>query len=125
MKWHPVHEDLFVTGTGGGALHFWVVDQSDSIVEISAAHGSTVHDVDWHPVGHILVSSSHDHATKFWTRNRPGEQVVEMDEAEPIRRGVGLADRMMRKRPAFDDMGPPPSKRYAGGGHEGRYSMRV
>lgn len=29
----------------------------------------------WHPVGHILCSGSNDHTVKFWTRNRPGDQM--------------------------------------------------
>jgi polyadenylation factor subunit 2 len=37
------------------------------------AHESSVFTLDWHPAGHILVSGSNDHTTRFWTRNRPGE----------------------------------------------------
>lgn len=29
----------------------------------------------WHPIGHILCSGSNDHTVKFWTRNRPGDQM--------------------------------------------------
>lgn len=29
----------------------------------------------WHPLGHILCSGSNDHTIKFWTRNRPGDQM--------------------------------------------------
>jgi hypothetical protein len=39
-----------------------------------AAHESGIFTLDWHPVGHILVSGSNDHATRFWTRSRPGER---------------------------------------------------
>lgn len=31
--------------------------------------------LDWHPLGHILCSGSNDHTIKFWTRNRPGDQM--------------------------------------------------
>lgn len=41
------------------------------------AHDGAVYSLDWHPLGHILVSGSHDHATRFWTRSRPGERSEE------------------------------------------------
>ncbi|KAI8843124.1 hypothetical protein BC829DRAFT_296530 [Chytridium lagenaria] len=40
---------------------------------MESAHDSSVFALDWHPVGHILVSGSNDHTTRFWTRNRPGD----------------------------------------------------
>jgi len=121
IRWHPVHEDLFVTGTAGGALHFWIVDRSDAVVDIPSAHGSTVHDVDWHPVGHILVSSSQDNATKFWTRNRPGDWIVDAEETESARRPTTVSDRPPLKRPPIDDLGTGP-KRFNRGGLGGRFS---
>jgi WD40 repeat protein len=41
--------------------------------EIGNAHESSVWDLAWHPLGHILCSGSNDHTTKFWCRNRPGD----------------------------------------------------
>ncbi|KAK4336835.1 hypothetical protein RND71_043896 [Anisodus tanguticus] len=32
---------------------------------------------DWHPLGHILASGSNDHTCKFWTRNRPGDKMID------------------------------------------------
>lgn len=29
----------------------------------------------WHPLGHILATGSNDQATKFWSRNRPGDSM--------------------------------------------------
>jgi WD40 repeat protein len=42
---------------------------------IEQAHDSIVWALEWHPLGHILVSGSNDHTSKFWTRNRPGDQM--------------------------------------------------
>jgi len=42
---------------------------------IEAAHESIVWTLAWHPCGHILCSGSNDHTVKFWTRNRPGDQM--------------------------------------------------
>ena len=39
------------------------------------AHDSSVWTLSWHPLGHILTSGSNDHTTKFWTRNRPGDNM--------------------------------------------------
>lgn len=42
---------------------------------IDTAHDSIVWTLAWHPLGHILCSGSNDHTIKFWTRNRPGDQM--------------------------------------------------
>ena len=42
---------------------------------IEQAHDSIVWTLAWHPLGHILCSGSNDHTSKFWTRNRPGDQM--------------------------------------------------
>lgn len=40
------------------------------------AHDSNVWSLAYHPLGHILVSASNDHTTRFWSRNRPGQKVL-------------------------------------------------
>ncbi|CAO3664214.1 unnamed protein product [Rhizopus microsporus] len=72
-KWHPQHERLLATGGSDGSLMFWIVGQDQPAGEQETAHESNVWSLDWHPVGHILVSGSNDHTTRFWTRPRPGE----------------------------------------------------
>merc|ERR1712129_578555 len=32
-------------------------------------------DFAWHPLGHLLASSSNDQTSRFWTRNRPGDDM--------------------------------------------------
>lgn len=60
------------------------------------AHDSVVWSLSWHPLGHILASGSNDHTwlvntfqsinlllkyssytSKFWTRNRPGDNMID------------------------------------------------
>lgn len=72
-KWHPQHERLLATGGSDGSLMFWMTGQDQAVGEQETAHESNVWSLDWHPVGHILVSGSNDHTTRFWTRPRPGE----------------------------------------------------
>ncbi|KAF6751310.1 WD40-repeat-containing domain protein [Ephemerocybe angulata] len=40
---------------------------------LSQAHDSNVWALTFHPLGHILVSGSNDHTTRFWSRERPGD----------------------------------------------------
>jgi polyadenylation factor subunit 2 len=73
--WNPVHEGLFVSGGSDGQILFWNVGTDKEIGGIEAAHESIVWTLAWHPCGHILCSGSNDHTVKFWTRNRPGDQM--------------------------------------------------
>lgn len=57
-------------------LHYALFYRTDKEVgNIELAHDSIVWCLDWHPLGHILCSGSNDHTIKFWTRNRPGDQM--------------------------------------------------
>ncbi|KAJ3216615.1 hypothetical protein HDU67_009222 [Dinochytrium kinnereticum] len=73
VAWHPFHETLFTSGGSDGNISFWNVGTEFAVGGMEAAHDSSVFALDWHPVGHILVSGSNDHTTRFWTRNRPGD----------------------------------------------------
>ncbi|KAF9954294.1 hypothetical protein BGZ72_004684 [Mortierella alpina] len=75
VAWHPQHESLLATGGSEGSIMFWTMGQSEPTGGMENAHDSNVWSLDWHPVGHILVSGSNDHTTRFWTRNRPGESM--------------------------------------------------
>lgn len=91
-KWHPQHERLLATGGSDGALMFWMTGQDQPVGEQETAHESNIWSLDWHPVGHILVSGSNDHTTRFWTRPRPGELTADKfdssqhreEEAAPV-----------------------------------------
>lgn len=75
VAWHPIHEGLFASGGSDGSILFWNVGTDKEVGNIEAAHESIVWCLDWHPLGHILCSGSNDHTIKFWTRNRPGDQM--------------------------------------------------
>lgn len=75
LAWHPHHETFFTSGGWDGAIHFWQVGIDSQVAGMEAAHESAVWALDWHPLGHILVSGSNDYTTRFWTRNRPGDGV--------------------------------------------------
>ncbi|GAB0097369.1 pre-mRNA 3' end processing protein WDR33 [Sergentomyia squamirostris] len=75
VSWHPIHEGLFSSGGSDGSVLFWNVGTDKEVGAIDAAHDSIVWTLAWHPLGHILCSGSNDHTIKFWTRNRPGDQM--------------------------------------------------
>ncbi|CAG8690228.1 26075_t:CDS:10 [Dentiscutata erythropus] len=75
ISWHPFHERLLSTGGSDGCLMFWIVGQDTLVEAVEFAHDQNVWSLDWHPLGHILVSGSNDHSTRFWTRARPGDTV--------------------------------------------------
>jgi polyadenylation factor subunit 2 len=90
--WHPLHEDLFVTGTFDGMIRYWLVDREQPIAEIYQAHMQSVWDLIFHPLGHCLASGGNDKNVKFWLRNRPGSNMQDKYNAtslpEPLRSQV-------------------------------------
>lgn len=73
LAWHPFHEEYFVSGSYDGSIFHWIVGHDSPQVEIQGAHDFSVWSLAWHPIGYLLCSGSHDHTTKFWSRNRPGD----------------------------------------------------
>ncbi|KMZ61211.1 putative WD-repeat protein [Zostera marina] len=96
LAWHPFHEEYFVSGSFNGSIFHWIVGHENPQVEISAAHESSVWDLAWHPIGYILCSGSNDHTTKFWCRNRPGDQCRERFNAGS---NQGYSDQNINFRP--------------------------
>ncbi|TBU26067.1 WD40 repeat-like protein [Dichomitus squalens] len=85
VTWHPVHPVLVSGGSEGAILH-WdlsssseppasqiLAEQPGPRATLSQAHDSNVWALTFHPLGHILVSASNDHTTRFWCRERPGD----------------------------------------------------
>ncbi len=101
LAWHPVHGNLLSTGGSDGALFHYLLDEPNTPAgqavtvapydstdpttapaqsifpshRVPFAHDFAIWSLDWHPLGHILVSGSNDRITRFWTRARPGEDV--------------------------------------------------
>ncbi|KAJ8930190.1 hypothetical protein NQ314_017030 [Rhamnusium bicolor] len=109
VAWHPVHEGLFCSGGSDGAIMFWHVGADKEVGAIEQAHDSIVWTLAWHPLGHILCSGSNDHTSKFWTRNRPGDQMRDKYNLNTLPAGIaGLEDIDMGDEPAsiIPGMGP-------------------
>lgn len=60
----------------------------------------------WHPIGHILCSGSNDHTVKFWTRNRPGDQMRDKYNLNTLPPSLaGLEDYEMDEHVVIPGMG--------------------
>ena len=77
---------MLVSGGSEGAILHWDLSSSSEPpvtqsashqpgprATLSQAHDSNVWALTYHPLGHILVSASNDHTTRFWCRERPGD----------------------------------------------------
>ncbi|KAG8860603.1 pre-mRNA cleavage and polyadenylation factor (CPF) complex subunit [Serendipita sp. 411] len=91
VAWHPIHAILASGGSEGdllywdlhsptstanvpsGSLSFNAVIPSEPRATLSQAHDSNIWSLAFHPLGHLLVSASNDHTTRFWSRERPGD----------------------------------------------------
>ncbi|KIM58199.1 hypothetical protein SCLCIDRAFT_1218834 [Scleroderma citrinum Foug A] len=87
VTWHPVHPILVSGGSEGAVLHWDISGPEPSSLStspytstthgpraaLSQAHDSNVWSLTFHPLGHLLVTASNDHTTRFWSRERPGD----------------------------------------------------
>ncbi|XP_026410823.1 uncharacterized protein LOC113306054 [Papaver somniferum] len=73
LAWDPFHEDYFVSGSFDASIFHWLVAHDTAQVEITGAHENSVRGLACHPSGYNLCSSSNDHTTRFWCRNRLGD----------------------------------------------------
>lgn len=47
--------------------------------QIVRAHEMAVWSLDYHPLGHMLVSGANDKTTRIWARARPGDKIGYVD----------------------------------------------
>jgi polyadenylation factor subunit 2 len=107
VSWHPVHEGMFASGGSDGSILFWNVGTDKEIGGVDTAHESIVWTLAWHPLGHILCSGSNDHTIKFWTRNRPGDQMRDKYNLNTLPAGLaGMDDNEYDEHIVIPGMGP-------------------
>ncbi|KAK0210333.1 WD40-repeat-containing domain protein [Desarmillaria ectypa] len=81
VAWHPIHPILVSGGSEGAVLHWDLGAEDETLSQpvsspratLSQAHDSNVWSMAFHPLGHLLVTASNDHTTRFWCRERPGD----------------------------------------------------
>ncbi|GAA5837814.1 hypothetical protein JCM9279_006870 [Rhodotorula babjevae] len=102
VAWHPHHDDVLVSGGSEGSILHWSLPDAHPKETLEFAHDSNVWSLAYHPLGHLLVSASNDHTTRFWSRGRPGT------------RSKGDRFHLGRERATEVEMqmgGPPPGSR--------------
>jgi len=77
IAWHPSEEEVFATAGYDGSIMFWTPDSQNPQAEVPKAHDHSIEGLAWHPLGHVLASCSNDRTTKFWGRNRPGDDMMD------------------------------------------------
>lgn len=81
VTWHPVHPILVSGGSEGAVLHWDLGGPEPTTLQpitqpratLSQAHDSNIWSMAFHPMGHLFVTASNDHTTRFWSRERPGD----------------------------------------------------
>jgi polyadenylation factor subunit 2 len=72
-SWHPIHEDLLVSGSKDGKMFYWVVGSKITPIMKSYHHDSSITCMSWHPMGYLLATGSLKANVKLWVRARPCE----------------------------------------------------
>jgi len=83
-RFHPFQHSVIVSAAEDGKIMFWTAGYEGPQAEITNAHDSMVHDLCWHPLGHILTSTGKDNSTKFWSRNYPGDDMADKHNAPQL-----------------------------------------
>lgn len=76
MAWHPFHHEILTSGGSDGTILYWALPDAEPVDMLEYAHEGSVWSLDFHPLGHTLVSGSNDHTTRFWSRGRPGVKIA-------------------------------------------------
>lgn len=133
LAWHPVHPNLVTTGSHAGAISHFLIDtplgeNTAGLMPASKivhAHDFPVWSIDYHPLGHLLASSSNDKTTRIWSRSRPGDVASFTDRYHVIPEGEEFQVNMRGKGRYVPGGGPDRGNqmnRYGrDGGGGGRY----
>ena len=79
--WHPLQEDLFVSGGHDGSMAFWLAGRNKLLTKVPAAHEGSIWTFALNPAGHLLTTGAADTTTKFWCRARPSDPFFEHQRA--------------------------------------------
>jgi hypothetical protein len=76
IAWHPTQEDLFVSGGFTGEMHWWSVGLDRPLFSLPHAQKNAIHQLRFHPIGHILASAGQDGLVRWWVRNKAGDDLT-------------------------------------------------
>lgn len=78
---HPKINELFVSGGAEGSIYFWQFHDDRPLEIVENAHETTIWDIDFHPLGHVLASGSIDNSCRFWVRDRPEDANISIKQS--------------------------------------------
>lgn len=58
-------------------MYHWYINTDKYIAAVENAHELSISRINYHPLGHLLATSSYDQTCKFWTTNRPGDEMTD------------------------------------------------
>ena len=77
LTWHPLDSSLLTSGSYDGQMCWWDVNNSTHrtkpVQSLIGAHEAAIWWISHHPLGNLMATGSHDNATKFWGRTKPGD----------------------------------------------------
>lgn len=126
ITWHPIDPTLFASGSYDGHLCFWDVNQPENssgsrppVESLFGAHDASIWSLAYHPLGHLLVTGSHDNCTKFWARPAPGDPSAQ--DMAPKGRMYQQYQEMLKEKDnlgnlSADNIYRPPAPTTRGGG---------
>jgi WD40 repeat protein len=82
IAWHPTQEDLFVSGGFTGEMHWWSVGVERPLFSLPHAQKNAIHQLRFHPVGHVLASAGQDGLVRWWVRNKAGDDLAKSSNVQ-------------------------------------------
>ena len=76
LAWHPTDPSILTSGSYDGQMCFWDVNNTVAgkpMESLIGAHEAAIWWIGYHPLGNLMATGSHDNATKFWARTKPGD----------------------------------------------------
>ena len=76
LAWHPLDPSVLTSGSYDGQICWWDVNNTNTgqpMETLIGAHEAAVWAISYHPIGNLMATGSHDNATKFWGRTKPGD----------------------------------------------------
>ncbi|KAI5452295.1 pre-mRNA cleavage and polyadenylation factor (CPF) complex subunit [Naganishia albida] len=96
LAWHPIHNSVLTSGSYDGSIGHWNLNSSEPtkpVTMVQEAHDQVVWSFAYHPLGHVLASTSRDCSVRFWCRARPpgGQEIDRWHVGDATSQSLGVA----------------------------------
>ncbi|ODV90751.1 hypothetical protein CANCADRAFT_31618 [Tortispora caseinolytica NRRL Y-17796] len=89
LTWHPVNTQVLSTGSYEGRICHYNLDSYQPMAEqgntllpyhiVPYGHDAAILCMQYHPIGHVFSTGSHDRFIRFWIRGRPADPAAFKD----------------------------------------------